>query len=209
MPRPRTTKRPAPRSRAETKLATRAALIEAGMEELALHGLDASLDAICARAALTRGAFYVHFADRDAFLLAVMNHVLGGFVGALTGKSTEVGSVERAIRMYFSAARARAPEVHAGRGLRFYHLMDACHRSRQIGDTYRTLVTKGRAQLAAGLESDQAAGRIRSDVAAQALADLMTALALGIVAMLELELPLDLARSGDAAVALFASDTAR
>ena len=198
MPKPKPKPTP-PRTRAQAKLATRAALISAGMEEFARHGLDASLDAICARADLTRGAFYVHFADRDAFILAVMNHVLGGFVTALTGAGAQTDSI---VRLFFAAARARAPEVHGGRGLRFYHLMDACHRSRDIGDAYRALVAGGRAQLAAGLARDQAARRVRRDLAAPALADVMTALALGIVAMLELELPLDLAATGDAALAL-------
>ena len=194
--------RPARRSRAETKLATRATLIQAGLEEFALHGLDASLDAICARADLTRGAFYVHFADREAFIVAVMNHVLGGFVSALSGAGAQAAGIEGAIRLFFAAAGARAPEVHAGGGLRFYHLMDACHRSPQIGTAYRALVAGGRAQLAAGLATDQAAGRVRADIAAPALAELMTAIALGVVAMLELDVPLDAAAAGDTALAL-------
>jgi AcrR family transcriptional regulator len=194
-----------PRRRAETKQATHAALIAAGLEEFSEHGLDASLDAICARAGLTRGAFYVHFADRDAFILAVMNHVLGGFVAVLTGASAEVGSIERAVRLFMAAARARAPEVHAGRGLRFYHLMDACHRSAQIGDAYRRLIELGRTQLAAGLGVDQAAGRTRADVTAPALADLMIVLALGVVAALELELPIELPRLADTVVDVISS----
>ncbi len=190
------------RSRAESKIATRAALIRAGMDEFARHGLDVSLDAICARADLTRGAFYVHFADREAFLIAVMMDVLGGFVHAVTGKSAEVGGIERAVRVFFAAVHARAPEVHAGRGLRFYHLMDACHRTREIGDTYRGLVAAGRAQLADGLAADQAAGRVREDLAAPAIAEVMTALALGAVAMLELGIPLDASRAATTALAL-------
>jgi AcrR family transcriptional regulator len=50
-------KRPTPRPRAETALETRAALLTAAVEEFGLHGLDASLDGICARAKLTQGAF--------------------------------------------------------------------------------------------------------------------------------------------------------
>ncbi|HEY0250250.1 MAG TPA: TetR family transcriptional regulator, partial [Kofleriaceae bacterium] len=68
-----------PKTREQAKAQTRIALIDAGIIELGHHGLDASLDQICARAKLTRGAFYVHFADRDAFIVAVMHHVLGGF----------------------------------------------------------------------------------------------------------------------------------
>jgi len=76
--------RKAPKTRAEKKQRTRAALIAAGLAEISEHGLEASLDAICARAGLTRGAFYVHFADREAFLIAFMNEVLGRFVASLT-----------------------------------------------------------------------------------------------------------------------------
>ena len=191
------------RSREEMKQATRAVLIEAGMEEFARHGLDASLDAICERAELTRGAFYVHFADREAFILAVMTHVLGGFVATLT--EVAGGTTAQSIGRFFAAAVARAPEVHGGRGLRFHHLMDACRRSKQIGDTYRMLVTGGRTQLAAQLAGDQAAKRVRADIPAPALADMMTALALGVVAMLELDVPVDLAKLGETSIALLGS----
>ena len=46
------------------------------MALFAKHGLDGpSLDDICAHAGFTRGAFYVHFEDRDDFLVAVMDRV--------------------------------------------------------------------------------------------------------------------------------------
>ena len=48
------------------KQETREALLQAAMAEFAEKGLDLpSLDAICARAGFTRGAFYVHFRDRE------------------------------------------------------------------------------------------------------------------------------------------------
>jgi AcrR family transcriptional regulator len=191
MSRPR---RAPPRSRAETKEATRAALIAAGLEEFARHGLDASLDRISARANVTRGAFYVHFADRDAFILAVMNHVLGGFVTLLTGVHAEVGVIDRAIELFFAAARARAPALHGGRALRFFHLMDACYRSRELGDAYRGLMLGARDQLAGGVAVEQGAGRVRADLEPAAIADFMMVTALGVVAMLELGLPIDLQR---------------
>ena len=200
---------PPRRPRAETKQATHAALIAAGIEEFSEHGLDASLDAICARAKLTRGAFYVHFADRDSFIVAVMNHVLGGFITELTGRGAELGSVERGVRLFFAAAEARDPVVHAGRGLRFSHLMDACRRIPQIGEAYRRLITVGRAQLAAGLASDQAADRTRADLAPDAIADLMTVMVLGVVAALELEIPLDMPRLADSALAVIGATPAR
>ena len=54
---------------------TREALIAAGIAAIGSEGLDASLDAICARAGFTRGAFYVHFQDRDDLLETVMERV--------------------------------------------------------------------------------------------------------------------------------------
>lgn len=175
-----------PRSRSETKQATREALIAAALEEFAEAGLDASLDTICARAELTRGAFYVHFADREALIVAVMEHVLGGFVSRLTSARTT-----SALELFFAAAAAGAPEVHAGRALRFSHLMEACHRSKRVGDTYRALIRGGRDQLAAAVAADP---EVRDDIRPAALADTMTVLALGVVAMLELELGFDLAQ---------------
>ena len=60
---------------------TRQALLAGRAAELIEHGLDApSLDAICARAGFTRGAFYVHFKDRDDFLVAVTDWALSGIV---------------------------------------------------------------------------------------------------------------------------------
>jgi TetR/AcrR family transcriptional regulator, transcriptional repressor for nem operon len=179
----------APKSRAEAKQATREALIAAGLEELATSGLDASLDDICRRADLTRGAFYVHFADRDAFLLAVMTHVLGGFVKMLTTAASHTRGIGAAIELFFTMARARAPAIHGGRGLRFFHLLDACHRSKPLGDAYRATLLAGRDQLAAAIEGDEHA---RKDIRSRALADLMIVAALGIVSMFELEIPLDL-----------------
>src|SRR5262245_62925464 len=82
--------RPPRRSRAESKEATKQALLHAGMMELVEHGLDIpSLDAICARAGYTRGAFYVHFKDRDDFFIAVMDWVLTGILHSVVGDNDD------------------------------------------------------------------------------------------------------------------------
>src|SRR5258706_10830887 len=191
-----------PRPRTESMQATRGALIEAALEEFASRGLDASLDAICARAKLTRGALYVHFADRDALIVAVMEHVLGRFVELLTAARFDTGGVERAMQLFIAAAEARSPAVHGGRALRFFHLMDACHRSQTVGDAYRGLIVNGRDGIAEGVARDQTARRIRTDVAPHALAEYLVVVALGIVAALELELPIDLSRLGTTVLGL-------
>src|SRR5688572_24827364 len=75
---------PSTGARASAKLATRDALIDAALVEFIEHGPSApSLDAICDRAGYTRGAFYVHFKDREDLLVAVMDRVLGDLVRAV------------------------------------------------------------------------------------------------------------------------------
>jgi TetR/AcrR family transcriptional regulator, transcriptional repressor for nem operon len=185
--------------------ATHAALIDAALDEFGLHGLDASLDGICARAGLTRGAFYVHFSDREALIRAAVAHVLGGFVQTLTALEPGSGATARAIRMFIAAARARSPAVHGGRKLRFFHLLDACYRSRAVGDDYRRLVLDARDRIALGLGHDRRGRGSHGGPAPEALADLLAVAALGIVAALELELPIDLVRLGDTMLALLSS----
>jgi TetR/AcrR family transcriptional repressor of nem operon len=182
-----------PRTREETKQATRVALIHAGITEFAHHGFEVSLDQISARAKLTRGAFYVHFADRDAFIVAVMQHVLGGFVTALTGPAASL-DLATSIRLFIAAVRARAPVVTGGAGLRFHHVLEACRRSKAIGNTYRGVIALARSTLVAAITRDRAAGKIRDDRDPDGLADLMIAIALGMLAVNELDLPVDLDR---------------
>jgi hypothetical protein len=62
----------------------------------------------------------------------------------------------------------------------------------------------GRDQLASVVVADQGRGDLREDVAAPALADLMVVAALGVIAALELELPIDVAHLGDTMRALVA-----
>jgi hypothetical protein len=128
-----------------------------------------------------------------------VEHVLGGFVALLTGLSPTVGGTRRALDLFVAAANARSPAVHGGRALRFHHLLDACQRSKALGTRYRAIVIEARDRIAEGIAIDQAAGQVRDDPSAAGIADLLAVFALGVVASLELGLPIDLARLGDTA----------
>ncbi len=130
-----------PRSRHAAKQGTREALLHAGMAEFAAHGLDLpSLDAICARAGYTRGAFYVHFRDRDDFIVGVVERVLGAFLDAVIATGDEARDLEETVTRFVDAvvglrairrpARSRAA-VAAG-GIPFHRLLEACARSDRI-----------------------------------------------------------------------------
>ena len=59
-------------ARADAALETREALLDAGLEVAEEYGLSGmSVNRVVAAAGVAKGTFYVHFADRDAFLNAL------------------------------------------------------------------------------------------------------------------------------------------
>src|ERR1700754_34200 len=99
------------KSRQEAKQETRESLIRAGMSLFSEQGVDLpSLDAICAHAGFTRGAFYVHFKDRDDFLEAVLERVLTDFVTSLLTVGDTANDVHVIIARFLdAAARGKVP----------------------------------------------------------------------------------------------------
>jgi AcrR family transcriptional regulator len=200
-------------TRAATKQQTKEALLQAGMALFAEQGLDGpSLDAICERAGYTRGAFYVHFRDRDDFLVAVMERVGGDFLDAVIGAGLEP-TVQRFVA---SLASGLYPLTRRG-GVRPYQLYDACARSPAIRARYVEILRLAIAKLAVVVEDEQRGGgraraATRGDRVAGAPADvaaLLLALAIGAHTMLDLELPLDYAGLAQTAVALLTGRAAR
>jgi AcrR family transcriptional regulator len=98
-------------TRAESKAQTREALVLAGLELFAEGGLDGpSLDAICARAERTRGAFYVHFRSRRALIVAVTERILAGYLEVL-GEATDAEDVVERFARLLTAALADDPDL--------------------------------------------------------------------------------------------------
>src|SRR4249920_604423 len=86
------------------KQETREALIRAGMAAFTEKGVDLpSLDAICARAGYTRGAFYVHFRDRADLLVAVVEHAMTAFMDTVIATGGAGHDLERTIDRFAAA----------------------------------------------------------------------------------------------------------
>ncbi|MBQ9004861.1 MAG: TetR/AcrR family transcriptional regulator [Atopobiaceae bacterium] len=87
---------------------TRAALVRSGRQEFLEHGFrDASLRAICKRANVTTGAFYVHFKNKEALFASIVEADLGdyldlydGMLARLTAKVQQANDNEVAIMEY-------------------------------------------------------------------------------------------------------------
>lgn len=201
-----------PRDRAKAE--TRQALIDAALAEFAARGLDApSLDAICARAGYTRGAFYVHFRDREDLVAAVMERALGAFLDAIIATGEAAHDLERTVRRFEEAvggiahrrAGARAlPGLPLPDAVPFHRILEACGRSVPIRERFVGLLREAGERVAKTAAIGQGAGTVRGDVPAEALGVLLVTLALGFVASVEVGLPFDAASARGAVLALLA-----
>ena len=179
------------RSREESKRETRAALIRAGLAEFLEHGLDVpSLDAICARAGYTRGAFYVHFRDRDDFVVAVMESLLGNFLDAVIGAGDGSGSLDETVLRFARALVEGNPLTGASGSMRTHHLIDVCTRSEKIRERFLAMLAEAERRVANAAAAGQRAGSVRTDVSPETIASILVMLAMGVVQAFELGMPL-------------------
>jgi TetR/AcrR family transcriptional repressor of nem operon len=193
-------------SRQLAKIETREALITAGMIEFAEHGLDApSLDQICARAGKTRGAFYVHFADRDELLVAVVERVLETFQDAVIASGDGARSLQQTVAGYVAAVVAGAPAVRNTGPWRFHHTLAACARLPELRRRYAALQHSAIERVSDAARAGQRAGTVRADVAADRIGELLVVLTLGISAFREIGAPFDLHGGAAALARLFAA----
>ena len=202
------------RRRAESKQETREALIAAALAEFAEHGLDApSLDAICARAGYTRGAFYVHFRDRADLLVAVVEHAMTVFMDAVIATGGAGHDLERTIDRFAGAVAANLgngdasgrPALPLPSGVSFARVLEGVMREPRLKSGLTMLLAGATDRLAAITTEGQSAGAIRTDVGAQPIAHVLVLVALGIMVALDVGLPLAPGELRDAVVRLLAT----
>jgi len=173
--------------RAEAKQRTRDRLIEAGIELFASQGLDGpSLDAICEHAGYTRGAFYVHFKDRDEFLAAVMEEVGRPLLGVLLSDQGEDLDLARTVHAFVGMVLDGTYPLSPTGSVKPHQLLDACARSERVRQLYVKLTEEAIDRVARIARSSQARRRLRQDVRPQSIAELLVALVIGAQIMMEL-----------------------
>lgn len=209
-----------PRSREETKRETREALIAAGIEAFAEQGLDApSLDAICARAGRTRGAFYVHFRDREDLVVQVMDRVIRAFVDAAIGDASAERGLIPTVHRFVGIVRALEqaieqtglPPAQAAAGFRTLTLqraLEACSRSDAVRARFVSVLEDAIERVAGEVTTEQRSGHVRTDVPPRDLATLLVAIAVGAGLALETGLRFDLQGASSALLALLAASKA-
>ena len=202
----------AQKSRKFAMAETREALILAGLAEFVEHGFDSpSLDRICSRAGFTRGAFYVHFENREDFIVAVMEARLGAFLDSIIGGVDE-GGLAPAVRRFTSAVVElvnsasqvddRRMTTVGGVTIQLHRMIDAAERSPRIRSRLVSLLGSAIVRITAMAEVEQGSGEIRSDIDPALLGELIVALSIGSVTAAEAGLTLQSERVGEALLQL-------
>jgi len=189
-------------SREQSKQETREALVRAALALIPERGLDVSLDDICDRAGFTRGAFYVHFGDRDELLAVVMERVGHHVLDALIGVTGEADDLAPVVERFVGALASGAYPLTRTGGVRPYQLLDACARSPAIRAQYVALVREAIARLGDGLRRGQKRRGVRRDLPADDLAMLLVAAVIGVHTLVDLDVQLDLGSAGASIVKL-------
>jgi AcrR family transcriptional regulator len=183
-------------SRAEAKQASRDALIKSAMELMPKKGIDVSLDELCAHAGYTRGAFYVHFKNRDELTLEVMT-IKGElwlnsiFRPKLNGEAEDLITM---VQRFLSEMASGTYPISQEAGLRPHQLLEACARNEAIKMRYLELITDSIRRLTVNVKQSQADQQLSQVLDPEQVASLLLALAIGTHTMYDLDYPIDFAK---------------
>lgn len=168
-------------SRKAIKQETRQALLDAAATVLAREGLDASLDDICAEAGRTRGAFYVHFDNREDLLAQVVERTGAGLLNHLLGPEEQepVADLSALAARFIQALQQGELPSSAQNGIRFHQFLGACARSPRIRRQYQNNMARARARISKILKQLQQQNSLRTDVDPDALAAVVMTLVVG------------------------------
>jgi AcrR family transcriptional regulator len=168
------------------KQETRLALIQAGMIAFSEEGVDLpSLDAICARAGFTRGAFYVHFKDREDFFAAVIDKVLQDFVDWVLSAGGQASGLNDVVDRFIDVVRDNKLPVSDRHRLLMQLVARGTKQSDVANQPYRALIEEAIVRLADAARQGQADGRLKRDLDPSQLGLMLVAASVGFIAVVE------------------------
>ncbi|WP_297794393.1 TetR/AcrR family transcriptional regulator [uncultured Marinobacter sp.] len=191
-------------SREAAKKASKEALVKSAMALFPVKGLDVSLDDICAHAGYTRGAFYVHFRNRDELTFEVMGRVGEEWLDSIFEDAREKEGDLIGLMQRFLGELMRGTYPISRNGIRPYQLLDACARSPAIHDRYIEFVRDSIRRLAVYVTNSQMKKQIRPDLDSEQLASIMITVVIGTHTLYDLDYPIDLARTSATLLQLLA-----
>ena len=184
-------------TREQQKEETRRAFVSAAEALFCEKGLETpSLDEISERAGYTRGAFYVHFRDRDELVAAVIETSTVMLLDALVATGDEANDFERTIDFFVTAVESG---VYPIPGVLYSHqVLQACARSEKIRERYVAAVTGAARRVAEAARHGQAAGTVRQDVDADEIGLILIGLVMSVETLVEVKFPLNVRKTAEA-----------
>ena len=183
-------------SRAEAKQASRDALIKSAMELMPEKGINVSLDELCAHAGYTRGAFYVHFKNRDELTLEVMTINGDNWLNSIF-RPQDDGEAEDLLTMvqrFLTEMVSGTYPITQKAGLRPHQLLEACARNEAIKKRYLELVSDSIRRLTTNVQRSQNLQQLNQTIDPEQIASLLLGLAIGVHTMYDLDYPIDFAK---------------
>jgi AcrR family transcriptional regulator len=185
----------AQRIRADANEATRKALLSAGLEEtVARGGLEPpSIDAICARAGFTRGAFYVHFRDREHFEAEMFEWVLNDILRSLWVEAVQDATdVREIVRRFSQRLKDRNwPDLHGDIRAGYLAVLRGIMAGNPVQKRHATLMGEVLDMLEYNILSGQKEGTLRVDVEARQLATILLLTAIATIVWDDIGIDLD------------------
>lgn len=195
------------KTRDESKQETRVALLRAGIEAFSEQGVDLpSLDAICARAGYTRGAFYVHFKDRDDFLLATIDKLLVDFINQVIASGESGEDLVKTVDLFVDIAEKKRLLTLVGGSVRLRVLLEAGSRNPEVRERLAALLQEADSRLETSTRRAQTAGALRKDLDAAHVASLMITSAVGMIVLTEAGVKLSVRGMRETVHRLFLTD---
>lgn len=196
---------PAQKIRAQSREATRKALLQAGLSETLARGGDIpSIDAIVERAGYTRGAFYFYFEDREHFVSEMLDWVLNDILTSLFVSSTEgaAGLPDVIERFNASMAAGDWPDVEGDIRSSYLAVLRELKPGSDLSQRHSELMHAIIARLEELVREGQAEGSIREDVDPTAVAAFLILSAIGSIVWSGIDIPIDHPAIGAATLAL-------
>ena len=191
------------------KQATRSALIRAALRLFNEEGFDGpSLDAICAEAGYTRGAFYVHFKNRDDLVAAAMGDTLQTLLDRVIDENpASEASLLRTVMEYIDSTLVPRASRTGGAGPRFHQFLEACHRSPAVRGIFQETIHQAISRVGSAVQSGQGPKGIRQDIDANGIAAVLVLMAMGSLMAVDVNVDFKLKETRDAALRLLQSPT--
>lgn len=163
-----------------------------------------SIESICSRAGYTRGAFYVHFQDRDEFDVAILQWVLDDIVRSLfvvtEEGTTSVGDVVRRFKRALEAGEM--PDVRQNVRAGYLAILRELRSRPAVRRRHAELMMGIHRRLEEQIADEQRAGSLRDDVDAAHMAMLLLLTAIGAIMWDDVDIPVENEVLGEALVRL-------